>query len=176
MGESNIQTRVWPSTRTVKIGFLSLLLITVVKNWILVGLIPLWQGPDEPVHFSYIQFIAEENTIPVYQFPYKVYHTDLSDELARSQVSLDSKFVSFNTINIQRFLYQNRHPTLPNPLFSDRVRPLCRPDKREPTEKGRQSAFNCGNDANCGRRIGVVVDSSARGICELGVRWRSVAK
>lgn len=106
MGESNIQTRVWPATRTVKIGFLSLLLITVIKNWILVGLIPLWQGPDEPVHFSYIQFIAEEKTIPVYKFPYKVYHTDLSDELARSRVSLDSKFVSFNTINIQRFLYQ----------------------------------------------------------------------
>jgi len=69
-------------------------------------LIPLWQRPDAPVHFSYIQFIAEEKTIPVYNFPYKVYHTNLSDELARSQVSLDSKFVSFNTIHVQRFLYQ----------------------------------------------------------------------
>ena len=39
-------------------------------------------------------------------FPYKVYHTDLSDELAQSQVASDSKFVSSNTINIQRFLYQ----------------------------------------------------------------------
>jgi hypothetical protein len=106
MGESNFRVRLWPETGIVKIGLIVLFFVTVVKNGILIGLVPLWQGPDEPVHFSYVQFLAEEKSIPRYAFPFRSYHTDMSEELRRSLDSLDAKFVSFQTLHIQRFLYR----------------------------------------------------------------------
>ncbi len=109
----------WPENEKIKKGLLLLLTVTVLKSIILIGLIPAWQGPDESVHFAYVQFIAEEKSIPVYKMPFRNYQTDISQELTQSLASMDKNHVSFNPINIQRFLYKDgdiRPTMLPPPM------------------------------------------------------------
>ncbi len=43
------------------------LLLTLVKGLMWVVIIPPWQAPDEPSHFAYVQYLAEENQLPLVQ-------------------------------------------------------------------------------------------------------------
>lgn len=44
-----------------------LLAAVMVKQVILIGLMPIWQGFDEPAHFQYTQTIVEDRRLPVFQ-------------------------------------------------------------------------------------------------------------
>ncbi len=74
------------------------------------GLVPLWQGPDEAAHFAYIQYLAEERTMPVYRLPYELYRTDYSQELAQSRKRMDADAVAFHPDAVQRFLWDGPPP------------------------------------------------------------------
>ncbi len=91
-----------------KAGPVLLALAAFIKGVILAGLVPLWQGPDEAVHFSYIQYIVEEKSIPVYRLPFQPYATDISPELRQSIADMDREHVAFHPDNIQRFLYAEK--------------------------------------------------------------------
>lgn len=66
---------------------------------------PAWQGPDEVIHFGYIQFIAEQKKIPQYHMPWKNYSNDVSKELRHSMTRMDIAHIAFKPANIQRFTY-----------------------------------------------------------------------
>lgn len=96
--------RLFPESPNGKVTLFVLLLVALLKGWVLIGIIPLWQGPDESTHFAYIQFIAEEKEIPVGKPSSGEYRTDFSKELIKSREALDYDHVAFNSIKIQRFL------------------------------------------------------------------------
>ncbi|MBI5179145.1 MAG: DUF2142 domain-containing protein [Nitrospinae bacterium] len=97
-----------------------LALAAFLKELVFIALVPLWQGPDEPVHFSYLQFIAEEKAIPVYRLPFETYVTDFSPELTQSMAAMDKDHVSFHPDNIQRFLYEEG-TVWPSPALARKV-------------------------------------------------------
>ena len=41
-----------------------LIIFFVVQGVFFVGMYPLWEGSDEPVHFAYVQHIAENKKVP----------------------------------------------------------------------------------------------------------------
>ncbi len=43
-----------------------ILALVLVKQLAWLALVPLWQTPDEPAHFDYVQFLAETGQIPTY--------------------------------------------------------------------------------------------------------------
>lgn len=98
---------------------MALLLAALGNALLFVGLVPLWQGPDEAAHFSYVQFIAEERAMPVYHLPYQIYRTDLQEDIRASRVRLEADALSFHPGTVQSFLYGtpptqaggNRHAT-----------------------------------------------------------------
>lgn len=102
-----------------RMGTTALLLAALGNALLFASLVPLWQGPDEAAHFSYIQFIAEERAMPVYHLPYQLYHTDLQEDIRASRARLEADALSFHPGTVQSFLYGtppppatgNRHAT-----------------------------------------------------------------
>ena len=86
-------------------GTAALLLAALGNALLYAGLVPLWQGPDEAAHFSYIQFIAEERAMPVYRLPYELYRTDLPEDIRASRARLGADALAFQPDAIQAFLY-----------------------------------------------------------------------
>lgn len=87
------------------VGTAALLLAALGNALLYAGLVPLWQGPDEAAHFSYIQFIAEERAMPVYRPPYELYRTDLAEDVRASRARLEADALAFHPGTIQTFLY-----------------------------------------------------------------------
>lgn len=86
-------------------GTAALLLAALGNALLFAGLVPLWQGPDEAAHFSYIQFIAEERAMPVYRPPYELYRTDLPEDIRQSRARLEADALAFHPGTIQSFLH-----------------------------------------------------------------------
>lgn len=86
-------------------GTAALLLAALGNALLFAGLVPLWQGPDEAAHFSYIQFIVEERAMPVYHLPYQLYRTDLQEDIRASRGRLEADALSFHPGTVQSFLY-----------------------------------------------------------------------
>lgn len=93
-----------------RMGTTALLLAAVGNALLFAGLVPLWQGPDEAAHFSYIQFIAEERAMPVYHLPYQLYRTDLQEDIRASRARLEADALSFHPGTVQSFLYGTPPP------------------------------------------------------------------
>jgi 4-amino-4-deoxy-L-arabinose transferase-like glycosyltransferase len=55
-----------------------LLLATFLRGLVWLVSLPIWQGPDEPAHFSYVQSLAEQHRIPYFG------EDDFSPEMRRS--------------------------------------------------------------------------------------------
>jgi hypothetical protein len=85
---------------------IAILMITVfLKGVMWVALIPLWQAPDEYVHFAPIQFIAETGRLPGRD------DVHMSLELCKSRYWLEVHHVAFRPMNRQSFEAGSHHST-----------------------------------------------------------------
>lgn len=80
---------------------LFLLLISLSKGIIWTVTFPVFQGPDEPAYISYVQFLAENKSVP--RPPFVQPGDGVSPQLDYSFKITDFEKVKFNTINHQSF-------------------------------------------------------------------------
>lgn len=86
-----------------------LLLITLIKGLIWVFITPVFQTPDEPQHYSYVQYLAEKQSIP----QITKLEFEASERLAKQMAILEVEQIAHNS-HIQHSFYRSASSVHPH--------------------------------------------------------------
>ncbi|RJQ31547.1 MAG: DUF2142 domain-containing protein [Actinobacteria bacterium] len=99
--------------KSEKLLLTCILIIFALQSIFLVFAVPLWQGPDEAVHFDYIRHIAENRSLPNQN------QTNVSRDIVKSMASNKFWFLQGKKSPTKNFLktgsrpnYQSQHPPI----------------------------------------------------------------
>lgn len=77
--------------RRTAMALVAVLAFLLIKQVAWLAVIPMWQTPDEPAHFQYVQYLAETGRLPVF-------HPQLPSNVSSPEVQHTEKNASLNTV------------------------------------------------------------------------------
>lgn len=98
--------------KTTKFWVIFLLIITLTKGLFWVFVVPIFQAPDEPQHYSYVQYLAEKRSLPYI----KELKFQPSERLAQQMKILETEQIAHNP-HIQHSYYRQAADFHPHQLL-----------------------------------------------------------